>query len=297
MIKSFFKCLFLGICTVVFLAAIASCKHKKKIQKAENNVISDTITGKCRLDFKSAKTLTKNIKENEFDFKWVYAKAKVESLVDGKEENFDIKLKIKKDSVIWIEIEVIGGLLDVARLLITKDSVKMVDYIHKTYFIGDFNYINDALNADLDYDVIQAVLFGNSAEFHDDETKMKPVTDRQNCHYLLSTERKRKLRRIKQGESELKKALQTLTINPDNYKIIKNEFIDPAINRTFIANYKNFTQKDSVYAPYNVDIDIVAEKKANLKIEYVRIEKNKPQKISLKIPSKYDPIQVQKKQK
>ncbi len=298
MIKLLIKSFFLMAITFMVLFIISSCKHKKKIVKTENNqTVTDTLAGKCRLDFKSAKTLTKHVKENEFDYKWVYAKANVESLVDGKSENFDIKVKIRKDSVIWVEIEVIGGLIDVARVLITKDSVKMVDYIHKTYFVGDFNFINEALHADLDYDVIQAVLFGNSAEFVDEETKLKSVTDRANCHYLLSTERKRRLRKIQQGESELKKALQTLTLNPDGYKIIKNEFIDPSTNRTFIANYKNFTQKDSVYAPYNVDIDIVAEKKANLKIEYVRIEKNKPQKISLKIPSKYDPIQVQKKPK
>jgi hypothetical protein len=297
MINPLFRNFFLAVTALILFFALISCKHKRKIQKPETVVISDTLTGKCRLDFKSAKTLIKYIKENEFDYQWLYAKANVESLVDGKEESFDIKVKIRKDSAIWVEIEVIGGLIDVARLLITKDSVKMVDYIHKTYFKGDFNYINDALHADLDYDVIQAVLFGNSAEFHDDETKLKPVTDRQNCHYLLSTERKRKLRKIQQGETELKKALQTITLNPDSYKIIKNEFIDPAVNRSFTANYRNFTQKDSVYAPYNVDIEVVAEKKANVKIEYVRIEKNKPQKISLKIPPKYDPIEAPKKQK
>ena len=78
-------------------------------------------------------------------------------------------------------------------------------------------------------------------------------------------------------------------------KIIKNEFSDPATNRSFIANYKNFTQKDSVYAPYHVDIDIMAEKKASVKIDYVRIEKNIPQKLSLNIPSKYEAIFIQKK--
>jgi hypothetical protein len=144
--------------------------------------------------------------------------------------------------------------------------------------------------------VLQAVLFGNSAEFYeDDDLRLKPIIDRENCRYLLSTERKRKLKKLQTTGTELKKALQILTLNPENYKILKNEFIDPGTNRTFIANYKNFTQKDSVYAPFNVDIDIYAEKKANIKIEYVRIEKNTPQKISINIPNKYDRLQIQKK--
>ncbi len=273
-----------------------SCKHKKKIQKTQTEVvITDTLAGRCKLDFKNSKALSKYVKENEFDFVWVMAKANVETLIDGKEENFDIRVNIRKDSAMLITIQYLLG-IQVAKILITRDSVKVRIDVKKQYFKGDFNYINDMLNADLDYDVLQAVLFGNSAEFYeDDDLKLKPVTDRENCHYLLSTERKRRLRKLQSGENDLKKALQILTLNPDNYKIIKNEFSDPATNRSFIANYKNFTQKDSVYAPYHVDIDIVAEKKASVKIDYVRIEKNKPQTLNLNIPKSYDSIQIQKK--
>ena len=283
--------------TIILFGLFAlSCKHKKKIQKTQTEVaISDTTTGRCKLDFKNSKALSKYVKENEFDFVWVMAKANVETRIDGKEESFDIRVNVRKDSAMLITIQYLLG-IQVAKILITKDSVKMVNYIQKNYFKGDFAYINDMLNADLDFNVLQAVLFGNSAEFYeDDELKLKPVTDRENCHYLLSTERKRRLRRLQSGDNELKKALQILTLNPDNYKIIKNEFSDPATNRSFIANYKNFTKKDSVYAPYHVDIDIVAEKKASVKIDYVRIEKNIPQKLSLNIPSKYEAISIQKK--
>jgi hypothetical protein len=281
----------------ILLIGLGSCHHKKKMQKTEvKTTPADTITGKCRLDFKNSKALIKYIKENEFNYTWVYAKANVETNIDGKEESFDIRVRIRKDSAMLITIQALS-LVDVAKILITRDSVKCRIDIRREYFLGDFNYINDLLNADLDYDVLQAVLFGNSAEFHDDETKLKPVTDRENCHYILSTERKKRLRKIQQGEAEIKKELQTLTLNPDNFKIIKNEFIDPGTNRVFAANYRNIADKDSVYAPRNVDIDIVAEKKASIKIEYVRIEKNTPQKLSLNIPAKYERIDIQKKEK
>ncbi|WP_317899079.1 DUF4292 domain-containing protein [Aurantibacillus circumpalustris] len=284
------------ICVALLMAAITSCKNKKKTLKTETPVTisEDSLSNRCRLDHKSARTLSKNVKENEFIFDWVYAKANVEALVDDKEESFDIKVSIRRDSAMLVSVHYLLG-LQVAKLLITKDSVKFVNYIQKTYFTGDFVYINNLLNADLDFELLQAVLFGNSAEFQEDESKLKPVTDKQNCHYLLSTERKRKLRKIQAGVSDIKNSLQTLTLNPDNYKILKNEFIEPATNRQFIANYSKFQQKDSVYAPYHVDIDIVAQKKANIKIDYVRIEKNTPQKLSLNIPAKYDPIQIQKK--
>ena len=52
--------------------------------------------------------------------------------------------------------------------------------------------------------------------------------------------------------------------------------------------------KDSVFAPHDVNIEIKAEKKITLKINYVRIDINQPQKISLSIPKNYDPIPIKK---
>ncbi len=284
------------LCFSVTTFALYSCKHKKKILKTENFPISssDSTNNKCRLDFKSSKTLTKHVKENELKYNWLFLKANVNTLFEGEDKGFDAKVKLKKDSIMLITIELLT--IDFAKVLITKDSIKMVDYYHKQYFKGDFNFINNLLNADLDFNVIQSVIIGNSAEFSEDDEKLKPVTDRANCHYILSTERKRRLHRIEKGEIELKKALQIITLNPDNYKIIKNEFIEPSANRSFTASYSDFKIKDSVYAPYTVDIDIKAEKNMNIKIEYVRIEKNKPQKINFNIPKSYEPIKIQQKQ-
>ena len=292
-----FKIILIFIVYTLLMILLTDCKSKKKTQKTPAIVQAfseDTTNLKCRLDFKSAKTLSRHVTENEFKFVWLSAKANVETLIDDKSENFDIKVKIKKDSAMLISIQYLLG-LEVAKLLITRDSVKLVNYINQSYFKGDFGYINQLLNTDLDFDLFQSLLFGNSAEFHDDENKLKPVLDRQNCHYLLSTERKRKLKKIIQGSAEIKNELQILTLNPENYKIITNEFVDQTTTRKFTAQYSNFTLKDSVYAPYHVDIDIVAEKKANVKIDYVRIEKNTTQKLTLNIPAKYDPIQTQKK--
>jgi hypothetical protein len=279
---------------VIFVSSYG-CKYKKKMQKQKDQVVvvdADTL-GKCRLDFKNSKALTRYIRENEVKYNWLFLKSNVTTMFEGEDKSFDAKVRLRKDSLMLITIELLS--IDFAKVLISKDSIKMVDYHHKKYFKGDFNYINDLLNADLDFNVIQSVIIGNSAEFTEDDEKLKPVTDRENCCYMLSTERKKHLRRIEKGQEDVKKALQIITMNPDNFKITKNEFIDPQSNRSFIANYSNFKNVDSVFAPYNVNIDIKAEKNMNIKIEYVRIEKDKPQKFNFNIPVKYDKIEIQKK--
>lgn len=283
----------------VFILSLAtlnqSCKHRKKTVKTKEQTIVtpvDTL-GKCKLDFKNGKALSRYITENELAYDWLYLKSNVTTLYEKEDKSFDAKVKLRKDSIMLITIELLS--IDFVKVLITKDSIKMVDYHNKKYFKGDFKYINDLLNADLDFDVIQSVIIGNSAKFEDDDGKLNAVTDRQNCCYKLSTERKKHLRRIEKGVEDVKKALQIITLNPDNFKITKNEFIEPQTNRSFIATYSDYKNKDSVYAPYHVDIDIRAEKNMNIKIEYVRIEKNKPQKINFSIPSKYDKLEIQKK--
>lgn len=282
----------------VFMIAISACKTKRHSQQTANanNQTDDSLQGKCRLIYKTAKALTKHIKENELNYSWISAKADVETTIDGEDHNLDIRVKGRKDSALWISITAVG-LIDVAKILITRDSVKMVVYIKKQYFKGDFNYINQLLNADLDFDLIQAALFGNSADFDDDDNKLKPVIDRENCHYLLSTERKRKLRRIASGQDSLKRSLQTMTLNPETFKILKNEFEDATTNRSFHASYANFVTKDSAFAPRNVNIEIKAQKKVSVKINYVRIDVNQPQKLTLNIPKNYEPIPIKKEQK
>jgi hypothetical protein len=279
----------------IMLISISSCKSKKHTQQVTIPLQTEDTLGKCRLTFKTAKALSKNIKESELVYKWISAKADVQTLIDGEDHNLDIRVRGRKDSAIWISIQAVG-LIDIAKLLITRDSVKMVVYVKKQYFKGDFNYINQLLNADLDFDLIQAALFGNSADFDDDDTKMKPVVDRENCHYLLSTERKRKLRRITSGQDSLKRSLQIMRLNPINFKIINNDFEDVSTNRSFHAKYDNFLASDSVFAPHNVNIEIKAEKKIELKINYVRIEINQPQKLTLNIPKNYEPIPIKKEQ-
>ena len=280
----------------MLLLVVSACKTKKHAQQTDTTQIADSLQGKCRLLFKTAKALTKHIKENELDYNWIYAKADVETNIDGDEHSLDIRVRGRKDSALWISITAVG-LIDVAKLLITRDSVKMVIYVKKQYFKGDFNYINQILNADLDFDLIQAALFGNSADFDDDEAKLKPIIDRENCHYLLSTERKRKLRRINRRQDSLKRSLQTMTLNPETFKILINEFEEVATGRKFRAVYDKFSLVDSVFAPRSVNIDIKAEKKVSVKINYVRIEINHPQKFTLNIPKNYEPIPIKKEQK
>ncbi len=140
---------------IVFIATFSfSCKVQER-----DNV-------KLKIKARSPKFLIKKLKENEFQFETISSKANV-SVTDtvGKKTNFKTHLRIRKDSAIWLSISKMS--IEAARVIITADSVKILNRLNKEYFIGDFGYINKIFGTDLDYQMMEALLIGNSLDFEE----------------------------------------------------------------------------------------------------------------------------------
>ncbi len=289
-----FSVLFLLIGFIFF-----SCKNKKQISKTESQpttvITPDSTTNdKCKMDFKSGKVLAKYLKENELDFNYASAKFNCNLNFDNEEHSFNVSVRCRKDSVIWLSISKLG--IDAARALITKDTVKiMLGLTEKKYFIGDFSYINELLQTNMDYDMLQALLFGNSANFYDEDEKLKPGKDKVNCNYFLSTVKKRAVKKINNGEKQPDENYQTIWMHPGTFKIVMLEFDDIKTKRKFNACYDEFTVIDRFLAPYKLVYSITAEKNIKADIQYSKITLNEQLTFPFRIPSSYEPIQVNRK--
>ena len=267
-----------------FLIFFSSCKHQQKITL--NN-------GKCLLDFKNTKTLTSNLKSNEFRFEKLNAKLNVDAMIDSSSYSFAVHLRIKKDSVIWMSINKIG--IEIAKVLITKDSVKFTNTINKQYFKGDFSYISKLLNSDLDYEILQSLLVGNSVEFYDEDEKIKPGID--NCQYTLGTIRKYKLRRVMGHGKELKEPAQSIYMIPETFKISRILFYEFNPERSFDARFGNYEMADSTqWFPKSMSYAIKAQKTVSINIEYANIKLNEEKSFPFKIPDSYEKIIFKERQ-
>jgi hypothetical protein len=268
---------------LAFILTFTSCKHQQKIA---------AFKPKCSVDFKSAKWLTGKLKSNEFNFNTLDAKLTVEATVDSNSNSFTTSLRIKKDSIIWMSISKIG--IEAARVLITKDSVRLINRINNQYFKGDFAYISKLLNSPLDYEILQALLVGNSVSFYDDDERLKGgVSD---CQYLLGTIRKHKLKRVMEKGKELKDPAQNIYLNPDTYKILRILFYDFDLNRSFEANFSEFVSVDSTQLfPTKMNFNIKAQKNIAINIEYARQKFNEGVIFPFKIPDNYEEIKYNEK--
>jgi hypothetical protein len=265
--------------TAIFF--LASCKTQKKI--ANDN-------SKCFLDYKNSKTLTSNLKSNEFNFEKLNAKINVESTIDSSVNSFSISLRIKKDSLIWMSISKLG--IEGARVLITKDSVKFTTRIPgqtNKYFKGNYTYISKLLNTDLDYEMLQSLLIGKSVEFYNEDEKIKAGIDK--CRYTLGTIRKNKLRKVVEKGKELKEPAQIIYLDPITYKISKILFYEFNPDRSFEAHFTEYKTIDSTHLfPMQMDYIIKAQKNIIINLKYSKILLNEDQSFPFKIPNDYEQI-------
>lgn len=274
---------FAGI-SALFLTLLllsAACKTKKSMVDIKRNQDE-------RVDKKNPRTLMKLLKENQFDFNWLSAKFSANMVLDGNNESFNGVMRIRKDSVIWIIISKMG--FEGARVMITKDSVKFLDKVNKKYFTGTYDTVSKMLHTDLDFEIMQSMLVGNSVEFYEEDEKLWSGKDRDSAQYILSTIRKRKLKRVLKGNEVPKELVQSIWLENKLWKITRIFMTDHNTNRTFDAFYNDFQKTDYALFPFHVKFNIEAERSVRIEFDYSKVILNKPQEFPFTVPESYERI-------
>ncbi|MDH4461139.1 MAG: DUF4292 domain-containing protein [Spirosomataceae bacterium] len=118
------------------------------------------------------------VKIDDIDFNYLKAKAKVSFKSPHDSQNVNVDIRMKKDSVIWLNVSAFG--LSAANALFTKDVVKLYDKIHGDYQEFTYPQFAEKFNFNVDYDIIQALIIGNRPF-----KKKKSRVVRDNEYYLL----------------------------------------------------------------------------------------------------------------
>jgi len=241
------------------MSSLASC-GKKRIQT------------EARIKKKSAKQIQKKVIKNDFEVDWFAAKAKVSyTEPNNYSQTFNANVRLKTDSAIWISIVPLLG-IEMARILITKERVQVLDRINKKYLDLDEHYIEYMLGYPVDFYLLQNALLGQ--RFH--EFRRPRATITQNKYFL---------------EDVVKKVVSRLWINPNNFSIYKMQLYDERASKRLdmvLSDYGDF--KKFVFAKKRT-VDIFSPENYHIDIYYSRIKFNEPQSLSFKISDKYEWVQ------
>lgn len=230
--------------------------------------------------------LIDELAKNELRFSWFSAKFSIDYIYDKKLTEFKGQIRVRKDSVIWLSFSPALG-IEMARLKITNDSVLFINRINKTYLRGDYDFINDYLQTNIDFDILQAIIIGNDFQFYD-KTKFRASIDNQ--EYKLSTAERRKLKKfVKLGETD-RAFYQDIWLNPYNYKITRVNLKEIANDKKLEAYYGKFKDHDGQLFPFNILFEISADEKISVEVVYSRIRIDQSLSFPFTIPSKYERI-------
>jgi hypothetical protein len=263
-----------------FLGLIG-CKSHKAIPVVTNETPAAPTTSISD----SPDSLFNVLRESALPATWFAARVAVDAEFDRDKRSFNVNLRIRRDSLIWMSISPAMG-IEVARVLISPDSVKFINRINGTYFKGGFDYISDMVQADLNFNMVQSILLGNAYLHYSVD---KYIQDRENGELVLSTFKKRKIKR--ENEMEIPEILtQEIWYSPEKRKVSRMEMKDYRPVRNFSVRYLAYEMLDSALVPSVLQIDAQANKSLMVQLNYSRIVLHKEQNVSFSIPDDYEPM-------
>jgi hypothetical protein len=216
----------------------------------------------------------KNINIEEIDFEYFHGKSRINHKDDKKERDVKANIRIRKDSVIWMDISLVG--VSGARALINKDSLTIRSNVDKEYFVFEFTELSKRFNFTINYHILQAAMLGN----------------------LIYDRRPEDVVRTDGTFNILEQVMGTVTIknyiNAASTKLEKVELLESNTNNSLVINYSNFQPVGTKTFPFSGFIDILYKTPAGVIRNTILIEWSKAEvgdrelRFPFNIPKKYE---------
>ncbi|RAJ10613.1 uncharacterized protein DUF4292 [Chitinophaga skermanii] len=262
----------LHILSVLIIGMVTvSCRSSKKLARPETGYFTGDSTKLPKdssgtsvpkgTDPAEVKTLLDNIQKNHIDFKTYSAKLKADFESDKGESmnNLNVDINMIKDSVVWISVSVpIVG--EVARVLITPDSLKLVDRYHKEMMLRDIRNASDVLGIPFDFSTIQDLLVGNPVFLNDSVSQIvkTPTLISFSC--------------VQAGLTSL------FNVYPDDYSLQQSKVSGADATgqqRSCELTYGNYKVVDGRKLPFSRRIFIEDKRLIKVAMDFTRVEFNK----------------------
>jgi hypothetical protein len=144
---------------LVILVVAASCKTRRLAnapQPAAEPAAAVTAS-------RSAPELLSGIRAKQFSYRTLSLKAKADLAMGKDNQDVNMNIRINRNRMIWVSITATIANIEVARALITPDSVKIVNRIQSIYTKKPFAFLKQYTNEQFDFGTLQAVLTGEAA--------------------------------------------------------------------------------------------------------------------------------------
>ena len=224
-----------------------------------------------KLKMLSANHIIREIEDNNFEFDSFEAKFDVKMKGDNK-LGLKGQLRMQNDSLIWFSLSLKLG-IEMARVMITEDSLKFINRSNKTYIAENLDYVNKILPIEASIKLLQDILVGNSNQI--DRKDNYTVTIENNSYKLMSNK-----------NSVLR---SDIWVTPKTFRISQYDirlFDDDRNN--IQLQYDNFQKIDGKSLPTEIRFKLNSGDDINLEIKYSEIKVGEKPSFPFNITKKYE---------
>jgi hypothetical protein len=258
------------------IATMSSCRSTKTIQtaiaKKDTTKVMIPVVDHHRADsLLYIKKVWDTIHKNSIDFRTFSAKIKVDfEGKDGRKNDFNAFVRVRKDSVLWVNIIAVLG-FDAFRVLITPDSVKVINKLNKTVQLRSLESLQEVTQMPLSFTDLQNLLLGNPI-FLDSNINSYKKDDKYISLISLGI---------------LFKHL--LTVNKDDYTLqhSKLDDVDAIRARTADLTYGEYQYKNGIRFSTYRKITVSEKSKLDIEMEFKQFDFNVDLNFPFNIPKNY----------
>lgn len=197
-------------------------------------------------------------------------------------QGFSANVRMMQDSVIWVSIAPLLG-IEVVRAVITPDSLKLVDRFNKRYYLGSFDRLNELLDVNLDFTMLQSLITGNNIDLY--ATDSYTLSDSQRGYLLEAGGTGRRKR-----ERVPLRVEQQTHVEPQHFTVDRASLHDTGNGNRLEAVYQGPKALGAVFFPEKMNVVISGKQQAKADIQWSRLSLGIGQDYPFSIPPGYEQI-------
>lgn len=238
--------------------------------------------------------LIRNMENNAFDYKHFSIKKIHCQFDNGKlSTSFRASIQAEKDEQITLMITKLN--LPVARLWLTPDSVKFINYLENNYFLDDYSYLSSMMGMNLSFDMVNAIISNNVFSLRDqkrDAEKDYETSIEQGMYVLRSVKNQpsadqRPARRIRKADKPAE-VNQKMVVDPATYKLHQLTLEDARNTRKVNVDFSEFTEVGKQLYPGEIFLSLLSpENRMQMKIKLDNFSLEKERSVRFKVPEKF----------
>jgi len=256
---------YMKLLVVCCLLAFVSCKAKKQlVTTGAGNTAKTADNKRSQLDA---------IKAAQTNFDTFSGKAHTKLSFSGSSNDVTLNIHIKKDQKIWISVTAIAG-IEVARVLITPDSILIINRLQSEYVKKPFSYLNKIAGDQVNFQSLESLFIGNAV----------PQMINENAD-LQSASGNTTL------TGNLSGFVYTLTLGTD-LRVNQTALNNQAVGQSMQITNSAFVAVGTKVLPSQIDMtSVVKDKKLAVNLHYIKEDFDLPLEYPFTIPPRYKPME------